>query len=68
VEELRDALVASKSIDRTVVIHVYTDRYESVPDYDSWWDVPVAEVSESEDVRKARAEHERGQERRRWYL
>jgi 3D-(3,5/4)-trihydroxycyclohexane-1,2-dione acylhydrolase (decyclizing) len=68
VEELRDALVASKSIDRTVVIHVYTDRYEGVPDYDSWWDVPVAEVSESEDVRKARAEHERGQERRRWYL
>jgi 3D-(3,5/4)-trihydroxycyclohexane-1,2-dione acylhydrolase (decyclizing) len=68
VEELRDALVASKSIDRTVVIHVYTDRYEGVPDYDSWWDVPVAEVSESDDVRKARAEHERGAERRRWYL
>jgi 3D-(3,5/4)-trihydroxycyclohexane-1,2-dione acylhydrolase (decyclizing) len=68
IEELRDALVASKSIDRTVVIHVYTDRYEGVPDYDSWWDVPVAEVSESEDVRKARAEHERGRERRRWYL
>jgi 3D-(3,5/4)-trihydroxycyclohexane-1,2-dione acylhydrolase (decyclizing) len=68
VEELRDALVASKSIDRTVVVHVYTDRYEGVPDYESWWDVPVAEVSESEDVRKARAEHERGQDRRRWYL
>lgn len=68
IEELRDALVASKSIDRTVVIHVYTDRYEGVPDYDSWWDVPVAEVSESEDVRKARAEHDRDQERRRWYL
>jgi 3D-(3,5/4)-trihydroxycyclohexane-1,2-dione acylhydrolase (decyclizing) len=68
VEELRDALVASKSIDRTVVIHVYTDRYEGVPDYDSWWDVPVAEVSESEDVRNARAEHDRGRERRRWYL
>ena len=68
VEELRDALVASKSIDRTDVVHVYTDRYEGVPDYESWWDVPVAEVSESEDVRKARAEHERGQDRRRWYL
>jgi 3D-(3,5/4)-trihydroxycyclohexane-1,2-dione acylhydrolase (decyclizing) len=47
---------------------VYTDRYEGGPDYESWWEVPVAEVSASEDVRKARAENERGQERRRWYL
>jgi 3D-(3,5/4)-trihydroxycyclohexane-1,2-dione acylhydrolase (decyclizing) len=68
VEELREALVVARSIDRTVVIHVYTDRYEGVPDYESWWEVPVAEVSASEDVRKARAENERGQERRRWYL
>jgi 3D-(3,5/4)-trihydroxycyclohexane-1,2-dione acylhydrolase (decyclizing) len=68
VEELRDALVAAKSIDRTVVIHVHADRYQGVPDYDSWWDVPVAEVSDSEAVRKAREEHERGSARRRWYL
>jgi len=68
VEELRDALVAAKKIDRTVVIHVPVDRYESVPSYDSWWEVPVAEVAESADVMKAREEHERGQLRRRWYL
>jgi 3D-(3,5/4)-trihydroxycyclohexane-1,2-dione acylhydrolase (decyclizing) len=68
VEELRDALVAAKKIERTVVIHVPVDRYEGVPSYDSWWEVPVAEVSESADVKKARQEHERGQARRRWYL
>ena len=68
VEELRDALVAAKKIDRTVVIHVPVDRYEGVPSYDSWWDVPVAEVSESADVKKAREEHEREQARRRWHL
>ena len=68
VDELRDALVAAKSIDQTVVIHVPTDRYEGVPDYGSWWDVPVAEVSDSAEVRKARAEHEEGAARRRWYL
>jgi 3D-(3,5/4)-trihydroxycyclohexane-1,2-dione acylhydrolase (decyclizing) len=68
VDELRDALVAAKSIDQTVVIHVPADRYEGVPDYGSWWDVPVAEVSDSADVRKARAEHEEGVARRRWYL
>jgi 3D-(3,5/4)-trihydroxycyclohexane-1,2-dione acylhydrolase (decyclizing) len=34
------------------------DRYVSVPGYDSWWDVPVAEVSEMEAVRRARSEWE----------
>lgn len=68
VEELRDALVAAKRIDRTVVIHVPVDRYEGVPSYESWWDVPVAEVAESADVNKARAEDERGKTRRRWYV
>jgi 3D-(3,5/4)-trihydroxycyclohexane-1,2-dione acylhydrolase (decyclizing) len=68
VDELRDALVAAKSIDQTVVIHVPTDRYQGVPDYESWWEVPVAEVSESAEVKKARQEHEKGMARRRWYL
>ncbi len=68
VEELRDALVAAKSIDRTVVIHIPVDRYEGVPSYDSWWEVPVAEVSESAEVSEARQEHERGMARRRWHI
>ena len=68
VEELRDALVAAKKIDRTVVIHVAVDRYEGVPSYESWWEVPVAEVSESADVKKAREEHRRGLARRRWHV
>ena len=68
VEELRDALVQAKAIDRTVVIHVPADRYEGVPSYDSWWDVPVAEVSDSRDVQKARSEHDSETRRRRWHL
>ena len=28
------------------MIHVETDRYAGVPDFEGWWDVPVAEVSE----------------------
>jgi 3D-(3,5/4)-trihydroxycyclohexane-1,2-dione acylhydrolase (decyclizing) len=68
IEELRDALLAAKNVDRTVVIYVEVDRYESVPSYDSWWEVPVAEVSESAEVRKAREEHERGSARRRWLV
>jgi 3D-(3,5/4)-trihydroxycyclohexane-1,2-dione acylhydrolase (decyclizing) len=68
IEELRDALVAAKTVDRTVVIYIPVDRYEGVPNYDSWWEVPVAEVAESGDVKKARAEHERGLARRRWHI
>ncbi len=68
VEELRDALVAARNIDRTVVIHVPVDRYEGVPNYESWWDVPVAEVSESGNLDAARQEHERGSRLRRWHV
>jgi 3D-(3,5/4)-trihydroxycyclohexane-1,2-dione acylhydrolase (decyclizing) len=67
VEELRDALVAARDIDRTVVIHVPVDRYEGVPGYESWWDVPVADVSESGGLDAARQEHERGSRLRRWH-
>jgi 3D-(3,5/4)-trihydroxycyclohexane-1,2-dione acylhydrolase (decyclizing) len=68
IEELRDAVVAAKAIERTVVIHIPVDRYTGVPDYETWWEVPVAEVSETADVNKARQEHERGLARRRWHL
>ena len=68
VEELRDAITASKTVDRTVVIYIPADRYESVPSYDSWWEVPVAEVADSEEVQRAREEHERGLTRRRWHV
>jgi len=68
VEELRDALTEAKAIEQTVVIHVPADRYESVPNYESWWEVPVAEVSESGEIQKARREHERDMARRRWLI
>jgi 3D-(3,5/4)-trihydroxycyclohexane-1,2-dione acylhydrolase (decyclizing) len=66
IDELRAALERSKHEPRTTVIVVQVDRYESVPGYDSWWDVPVAEVSEQPAVRAVRAEYEaaRGGERR----
>ena len=68
IEDLRDAVMAAKAIDRTVVIHVAVDRYEGVPSYASWWEVPVAEVSTSVDVAKARRDHERGAANRRWHV
>ena len=53
-DEVVVALAEAKAADRTSVIYVKNDRMEGVPGYDSWWDVPVAEVSESASVQEAR--------------
>ncbi|MBA3475446.1 MAG: 3D-(3,5/4)-trihydroxycyclohexane-1,2-dione acylhydrolase (decyclizing) [Actinobacteria bacterium] len=58
IEELRGALEAAKAESRTTVIAIEVDRYESVPGYESWWDVAVAEVSGLESVREARERYE----------
>jgi 3D-(3,5/4)-trihydroxycyclohexane-1,2-dione acylhydrolase (decyclizing) len=62
------ALVAAKQIDRTVVIHVTNDRYLGVPGYESWWDVPVAEVSELDSVNAAREEWAEMRAKERYFL
>jgi 3D-(3,5/4)-trihydroxycyclohexane-1,2-dione acylhydrolase (decyclizing) len=63
--ELRAALNMAKEVERTVVITIETDRYAGVPTYETWWDVPVAEVSEVDSVKDARAEYERSLRNRR---
>ena len=67
-DELKQALEEAKATDRTTVIVVETDVSASVPGYDSWWDVAVAEVSEMESVREARARYEEARKRERHYL
>ncbi len=68
VGELRDALEEARAADRTVVIHIPVDRYEGVPDYESFWDVPVAEVSEMETVVAARKEYAQNRRAERRFL
>ncbi len=53
---------------KTTVIVVEVDRYEGVPGYESWWDVPVAEVSELPAVQQARAEYEAAKAAERRFL
>ena len=67
-DEVVAALAEAKAADRTSVIYVRNDRLEGVPGYDSWWDVPVAEVSESESVREARRAWEVKRAEERTYL
>jgi len=68
VAELRAALDKARAEDGVVVISIVVDRYESVPDYDSWWDVAVAEVSEVADVRAARERYEAARESERSHV
>jgi 3D-(3,5/4)-trihydroxycyclohexane-1,2-dione acylhydrolase (decyclizing) len=68
VEELRAALDEARGADGPVVVHIETDRYEGVPSYDGWWEVPVAEVSEDPAVRAAREAFERDRKAQREYL
>lgn len=51
--EFTDAVKAAKSADRTTVIHVETDPLIYAPDSQSWWDVPVSEVSTLESTQTA---------------
>jgi 3D-(3,5/4)-trihydroxycyclohexane-1,2-dione acylhydrolase (decyclizing) len=68
VEELREALAGARGADGPVVIHIEADRYRGVPSYESWWDVPVAEVSEEESVQAAREGYDRAHVEQRRYL
>jgi 3D-(3,5/4)-trihydroxycyclohexane-1,2-dione acylhydrolase (decyclizing) len=65
IDELRAGLDEAKQSESTVVLAVEVDRYEGVPSYESWWDVPVAEVSEVDSVRAARKAYEEARKRER---
>lgn len=62
------ALEKAKTMDRTTVIYIRNDRYVGVGGYDTWWDVPPAEVSEMESVQKARQAWEANRTKERLFL
>ncbi len=64
-DELANALLQAQHAGRTTVIVVETDREQRVPGYESWWDVPIAEVSELESTRQARAKYEAARQKER---
>lgn len=65
---LKAALKLAKEQLRTTVIVIETDREERVPGYESWWDVPVAEVSEIDSVEAARSAYETEIAKERYHL
>jgi len=66
--QIRSALEAARSADGTTAIVITVDRDKRVGGYESWWDVPVAEVSTLDAVRDARSEYVRARKAKRNYL
>ena len=67
-DDLQRALDEARRQDRTTVIVVEVDKEMRVPGYESWWDVPIAEVSEIEAVQRARAQYEKAVKKERHFL
>jgi 3D-(3,5/4)-trihydroxycyclohexane-1,2-dione acylhydrolase (decyclizing) len=62
------ALQAARAQTRTTVIYIQNDRLHGVPGYESWWDVPVAEVSQMPAVDAARQDWEAMRSRERYFF
>ena len=66
--EIQSALDEAKTINKTTVICVEINPEVYVPGYDSWWDVAVPEVSETESIRQARKAYEEKRKKERYFL
>jgi 3D-(3,5/4)-trihydroxycyclohexane-1,2-dione acylhydrolase (decyclizing) len=68
VEELKQAIAEGAKQLRTSVVVVETSYEHGVPGYESWWDVPIAEVSEHESVKAARVAYEAARKKERFFF
>lgn len=64
-DDAERAIADMRKHDRTSVVVIEVDKEMRVPGYESWWDVPMSEVSEIESIRRARAAYEEAVKRER---
>jgi 3D-(3,5/4)-trihydroxycyclohexane-1,2-dione acylhydrolase (decyclizing) len=67
-KDLQHALAEARGHRQTTVIVIEVDKEVRVPAYESWWDVPVAEISEIESVKRARESYDEAIKRERSFL
>jgi 3D-(3,5/4)-trihydroxycyclohexane-1,2-dione acylhydrolase (decyclizing) len=68
IADLRRGLSEARTQTRATVLTIETDPAAGVPGYESWWDVPPAEVSEIDKVKAARRAYEEAVKKERWFL
>ena len=67
-DDFRLALEKAKLSDITTVVSINIEFEPRVPGYESWWDVPVAEVSEVKTAQAAYREYEDQKGKERYFL
>jgi 3D-(3,5/4)-trihydroxycyclohexane-1,2-dione acylhydrolase (decyclizing) len=65
-DEFAEALRACRLEPQTSVVVVETDYHDHVPGYESWWDVPISEVSEMATVDASRDEYQKARKKERY--
>ncbi|HEX9622964.1 MAG TPA: 3D-(3,5/4)-trihydroxycyclohexane-1,2-dione acylhydrolase (decyclizing) [Streptosporangiaceae bacterium] len=68
IDEFGAALAKAKSADGPVLISIETDPLVPAPDSGSWWDVPIAEVSQLDSVNSARESYLSGRSNQRSFF
>jgi 3D-(3,5/4)-trihydroxycyclohexane-1,2-dione acylhydrolase (decyclizing) len=68
IARFREAIQSARADTVTAVVVVPVDREARVSGYESWWDVPIAEVSTEPAVAKARALYEEARRKERDFL
>jgi 3D-(3,5/4)-trihydroxycyclohexane-1,2-dione acylhydrolase (decyclizing) len=68
IKDFTGALEQAKASERTTAIYIQADPLAPVPSSESWWDVPVAEVSVLASTQKARAAYQEAKREQRLYL
>jgi 3D-(3,5/4)-trihydroxycyclohexane-1,2-dione acylhydrolase (decyclizing) len=67
-DQLKASLAAAREQKRTSVVVIETSYDQRVPGYESWWDVPIAEVSERDSVKAARRSYEEARKKERFFF
>jgi 3D-(3,5/4)-trihydroxycyclohexane-1,2-dione acylhydrolase (decyclizing) len=66
--DFRKALDQARAATRTTVVHIETDPLAPVPSSESWWDVPVSDVSTLDSTQRAYQVYQRHKATQRPYL
>jgi 3D-(3,5/4)-trihydroxycyclohexane-1,2-dione acylhydrolase (decyclizing) len=66
--EFAEAIKAAKAADHSVVVYVETDPLIGAPDSESWWDVPVSEISTLDSTQQARKTYDEHKATQRLFL
>ncbi|MBF8285402.1 MAG: thiamine pyrophosphate enzyme domain protein TPP-binding, partial [Anaerolineales bacterium] len=65
---LQAAQAEARQQTQTTVIVIETDREQRVGGYESWWDVPIAEVSDLASTQAARAQYVEQKKKERHFI